>query len=93
MFKRSAKLSCVVALVLSGCGGAPQEPSPTEASEVIESSEQSLLWACGSTRSFNRYWYVNNIEVGREYCDCDGTLNEFGTLSGRYTQVLISYCR
>ncbi|WP_338865829.1 hypothetical protein [Myxococcus stipitatus] len=35
---------------------------------------------------------MNNVEGGREYCDCDGTRNEFGTLSGRYTQVLISYC-
>ncbi|QSQ15111.1 hypothetical protein [Myxococcus landrumensis] len=93
MFKRSAKLSCVVALVLSGCGGAPQESSSAEASEVVESTEQSLLWACGSTRSFSRYWYVNNIEVGREDCDCDGNLYKFGKQTGRYEQVLISYCR
>ncbi|WP_141332907.1 hypothetical protein [Myxococcus sp. AB025B] len=92
MFKYSAKLACVVALVLSGCGGAPEQQPPSE-TETLESSEQGLIWACDGRRSFNRYWTVNGVEVGREYCDCDGTLTEFGTLSGRYSQTLNFYCR
>ncbi|MFP2961825.1 hypothetical protein ACLEPN_29520 [Myxococcus sp. 1LA] len=89
MFKPCAKLACVVAVVLSGCGGNPvEEPVP----DALGSEEQSIIWDCGTGRKFNRYWWVNNVEVGREYCDCDGTYQQFGTLSGRYTQQLIEYC-
>ncbi|MFY2558068.1 hypothetical protein ACN469_10590 [Corallococcus terminator] len=91
MFKQPVKLACVVALVLSGCGGAPEAQSVEEA-EVIESTEQALIWACDGTRAFNRYWYVNNVEVGREYCDCPDILNKFGEQRGRYTQQHIAYC-
>ncbi|MCP3166399.1 hypothetical protein [Myxococcus qinghaiensis] len=91
MFKQSVKLVCAVALVLGGCGGAPEQLA-VEETEVIESTEQALIWACDGTRAFNRYWYVNNVEVGREYCDCPSSLNQFGEQRGRYTQEHIAYC-
>ena len=90
MFKPCAKLACVVAVVLSGCGGSPVEETTPD---PLTSEEQAIIWACGTNRSFNRYWWDGDVEVGREYCECDGTLQQFGTTGGRYTQQLIAYCR
>ena len=91
MIKLRASLACVVALVLSGCGGG-MEMEESAPETTIETTEQSLLYACDGRRAFNRYWFQNGVEVGREYCDCDGTLTKFGTTQGRYTQEVISYC-
>lgn len=92
MFKQPAKLACVVALVLSGCGGGAQGDMAGP-EEALTSSEQNLLYACDGRRSFHRYWYENNVEIGWEYCECDGTLHQTGVVNqGRYTQQIISYC-
>lgn len=91
MFKTRASLACVVVLLLSGCGGGTELEAATPETS-LETATQPLLYACDGRRSFNRYWFQNGVEVGREYCDCDGTLTEFGTTQGSYTQQIISYC-
>lgn len=89
MFKPCAKLACVVAVVLSGCGGPVEEPAP----ELLESGEQSIIWACGVDRQFTRVWKVDDVEVGREYCECDGTYHSFGDLLGNYSYPFLAICR
>jgi hypothetical protein len=92
MFKMRAALACVAALSLSACGGGVEmeEAVPETA---VESVEQPLIYACDGSREFIRRWYTNGVETGREECYCDGSLYEFGTIGGRYTQQIIRYCR
>ncbi|MBZ4419308.1 hypothetical protein [Myxococcus sp. RHSTA-1-4] len=86
---KPAVMMCLVAVVMGGCGGADTEDvSPQE----LGSAEQSIIWACDGSSQWNRYWYKNGVEVGREYCDCPGILTKFGTTSGSYTQELLFYC-
>ncbi|MFP2928628.1 hypothetical protein ACLESO_26220 [Pyxidicoccus sp. 3LG] len=91
LFTKPAALACVAALFI-GCGGAPVEETATP--ETLDSAEQSLLYACPWNSSWTRIWYstTTGLEVGREYCSCDGFHEKYGTTRGRYEQELHSWC-
>ncbi|HZI13927.1 MAG TPA: hypothetical protein VE153_26400 [Myxococcus sp.] len=90
MFTKPAAMMCLVTLVLSGCGGVETEEVSTE---ELQSVEQGIIWACDGTSQWNRYWYKNGVETGREYCDCPGILTRYGSPSGSYQQQFLFYCR
>lgn len=89
MFVKRAALVCLAALSLVGCGGPMEVPASEPA---LDSVEQPIIYDCNGSRSFIRYWYQDGVETGREYCDCDGTLTEYGEVWGTYKQVVTSYC-
>lgn len=89
MFAKRAALVCLAALSLVGCGG-PVEESAPEA--TLDSVEQPLIYACDGRSAFTRYWYQGGVETGREYCECDGSLTQYGQVGGTYKQVVHSYC-
>jgi hypothetical protein len=60
--------------------------------EATSTTEQGILWECTETQAWTRYWYQNNVEVGREDCDCPGVLTTHGTTTGLYKQVAGPSC-
>ena len=85
MFVKALVAACLVVLS-SACAVDPGR------SEATGTTEQGILLACTGAEIWTRYWYDNGIEVGREDCDCDGTVTPHGTLSGAYTQVVGPTC-
>jgi hypothetical protein len=75
------------ALLVAACAVDEREEQP-----ATTSVEQSLLWACTGADTWTRYWKVNGVEKGREYCNCDGSITQYGTLTGTYSQVAGSTC-
>ncbi len=85
MFMKTVAKAGIAALFLIGCGGVVEEEAP----EALGTTEQELIWACKGTSTWTRYWYSNSSktnEVGREDCECDGTVYKYGTTSGYYSQ-------
>ncbi|MFP2903744.1 hypothetical protein ACLESD_01465 [Pyxidicoccus sp. 3LFB2] len=92
MLTKHVVIAGVAALLLGACGeGAPEEL----AQESLESTEQALLYQCPWSSSWKRTWYstTTGLEVGAEYCSCDGTLDKYGTTRGRYQQQIYAYCQ
>jgi hypothetical protein len=89
MFTKHAALACLATLSLVGCGAPVEEAVPEAA---LDNVEQPLLYMCDGSRAFTRYWYEDGVEVGREYCDCDGNLTQYGEEGGLYKQVVHYYC-
>ena len=90
MFLKTVAKVGLAALLLGGCGG----PVEMEAPEALNQSEQALLWACTGSNTWTRYWRnTSGVEVGREDCECDGTVYSHGTTSGRYSQTAGYSCR
>jgi hypothetical protein len=75
--------------MLTGACGAVDSPEPQDETNT---SEQAIIRDCNGTRTWSRYWYTNNIEVGRDDCDCDGTLTHHGSFGTNYDQLAGSIC-
>lgn len=87
MFVKRVAAAGIAALFISACGG---ELAEEKAPEALDNTEQAIIWACTGGSTWTRYWYSNSsktVEVGREDCYCDGTVYEYGTTSGYYSQV------
>jgi hypothetical protein len=85
MFTKTLIGVCV-ALLSGACSvDATDEPATS-------TTTQGLLWDCSGVDTWTRYWYMNNVEVGREQCACDGTVTKLGQRLGTYVQVAGSAC-
>jgi hypothetical protein len=87
MFMKTVAKAGIAALFLIGCGGVVETE---ETLETPGTTEQQLLWACRGTSTWTRYWYSDSSktnEVGREDCECDGTVYKYGTTRGYYSQM------
>ena len=85
MFAKSLVAVCVVVLS-TACAVEPGR------SEATSSTEQGILLPCTGETIWTRYWTQNGVEVGREDCNCDGIIIEYGTLSGAFSQVVGPSC-
>jgi hypothetical protein len=92
MTLKRATLACASALILISCGGGTVEPRPEE---VLDSTEQGILWSCEPNDAWVRRWYTNfskTVETGREHC-CNGVQWwVFGQGSNYYTQQGFTSC-
>ncbi len=76
----------LLAAMLASC--AVETVDEAEVGDTQQALEGGLyIWACTGADAWTRIWKVNGIEKGREYCECDGTIQQFGTIGGQYTQV------
>lgn len=89
MFVKRAMPALLALALISGCGG-PMEESASP--ETVDSLEQPIIWPCDGSRSWVRTWYYNGVESGYETCHCDGSVFQYGTVYGSYTQQATGSC-
>ena len=82
MIIRSLFGACV-AMLIGACGVVDS----SEPAAAVSTTEQGILFQCDGSATWTRYWYTNNVEVGRDDCDCTGIVTPHGTHGSTYTQV------
>jgi hypothetical protein len=82
-------LTATMALV--ACGGtAPADQS----SESVGSRQDEIVYECDGTRQWSYSYYSDASKttvVGDEWCDCFGTLRQWGRKTGYFT-LTSSFC-
>jgi hypothetical protein len=75
----------MIAMLVGSCA---LEAAP----ETTSSTEQSVIWNCSGASMWTRSWRVDNVEVGHEDCQCDGSVLVYGSISGHYQQFAGPSC-